>query len=277
MLNGVDYKTALAVHKNGVDKPVVKNTLEILRAQHVSYFRDGGDALGVSRYAREIAPDFGINYATPIFAIHKEGSYGSIVGPAYHSMTDFIKLIAQAVQEGCDFVKLMFSGILCFDTYGRLSCPSLSASEISQLVHIAHSEGLRVMAHVNGSDAITAALEAGTDSIEHGYFMDAECVTLLAQSGAIWVPTLSAVAAFCGRPGFDSKVIGRIVSEQQQTIRTALAAGALVASGSDSGAVGVLHGQGTITENELLARIAGEEWQDAISIANHRVMTLFRR
>ena len=42
-----------------------------------------------------------------------------------------------------------------------------------------------VMAHVNGPDAVRSALEAGTDSIEHGYYMDEACLALLAETFCI--------------------------------------------------------------------------------------------
>ena len=59
------------------------------------------------------------------------------------------------------------------------------------MVHIAHSEGYSVMTHVNGADHIKVALEAGVDSIEHGNFMDAECLSLLKETGAVWCPTIA--------------------------------------------------------------------------------------
>lgn len=41
------------------------------QTQGIHFVRDGGDALGVSRRAKELAPEYGIDYRTPIFAIHK--------------------------------------------------------------------------------------------------------------------------------------------------------------------------------------------------------------
>ena len=253
MMDGADFRAAWARHRDGVDTAAVRGALAALRDAGVVWFRDGGDALGVSARARALAPEYGIGYVTPVFAIHRQGYYGSIVGRAYADPAGYRALVRDARAAGADFIKLMFSGIITFDGYGRLSCPSLPAEEIRALVEIAHGAGFAVMAHVNGADAVRAAVEAGTDSVEHGYFMDRECLARLAASETVWVPTLAAAAAFVGRPGFDAAVAARTLAGQQQAVRLALSLGARVAAGSDSGAVGVPHGEGTAAEYRLLA------------------------
>ena len=256
LMDGVDYRAARDRHRNGVDEPAVRACLAALRDAGVGYVRDGGDALGVSLRARELAGEYGITYRSPAFAIHKKGFYGSIVGKAWRDMGEYRALIREAKAAGADFIKLMFSGVITFINYGELSCPGLEASEISELVAIAHGEGFAVMAHVNGADTVLAAVEAGTDSIEHGYFLDDACLAAMAEAGAIWVPTVAATHAFIGRAGFDLEVSRRTVETQIEMIGKAAALGVPVAAGSDSGAVGVPHGAGTETEYRLL-RAAG--------------------
>lgn len=257
MMNGVDYHTAVAAHKNGPDEALIRSQLTAYRRERVSYLRDGGDALGVSRRAAELAEEYGLTYVTPVFAIHRSGRYGRIVGRSYSNLSEYRALVAQAKVQGADFIKLMFSGILAFDAFGRLSCPSLPREEILELVRVAHGEGFPVMAHVNGPEAILAALEAGTDSIEHGYYMDSACLAALAASSTVWVPTLAATEAFSHRPGFSHPVVRRIVDTQCANLRLAAKAGALIATGSDAGAVGVPHGGGLRREIVLLDRALG--------------------
>jgi hypothetical protein len=280
-MNGEDYQTAVDIHKGGVNRVAVRENLEMLRRCSVTYFRDGGDALGVSRCTAKIAGECGIDYVTPVFAIHRKGYYGGIVGFGYDTLSEYRQLVARAKDEGCDFVKLMFSGLVCFDDYGHLSCPPLPPGEIRELVHTAHSEGFRVMAHVNGADAVRAALEAGTDSIEHGYYMDGAGIDLLAATGAVWVPTFAAIAAFVGRGGCSDQVTERILARQAGNLRAALSAGALVATGSDSGAVGVPHGEGIRSETRLLSDYAGEDLAEALAEstrrANRKIRETFRR
>ena len=276
-MNGADYRAAVLAHKNGPDEGLIRSHLAAYRREGISYFRDGGNALGVSRRASELAAEYGLTYVTPIFAIHRTGRYGGIVGRGYDTIPAYRALVAEAKRAGADFIKLMFSGILEFDVFGRLSCPSLPREEILELVRIAHEEGLPVMAHVNGRDAVLAALEAGTDSIEHGYYMDSACLTALAASASVWVPTLAAMEAFARRPGFSSQVIGSILDAQCENLRLAAEAGALIATGSDAGAVGVPHGGGLLQEKALLEKALGPQSGSVTAKGNAALAARFPR
>jgi len=278
MMNAENFAAAAALHKNRVDETSLRNNLEVLAGSGVVYFRDAGDNLGASVYAKKIAHEYGIRYVSPAFAIHKEGRYGGLVGRAFNSMSDYQKLITLAKDSGADYIKLMMSGIMTFAAVGELSCPPLSAEEITEIVGVTHSAGLRVMAHVNGSDTIKAALMAGTDSIEHGYFMDDECISLLVQTKAIWVPTIAPVAAFARAGDDKGKIAAEISRDHMRSVGKAFAAGAYVASGSDSGAVGVPHGAGIITECELLRQSSGMDngsFNKLLYAANTRVRDIF--
>jgi len=274
MMDGADFKSARLRHSGGVCLPAVRDNLDALQSAGVAYFRDGGDALGVSTAAREMAGDWGIEYATPMFAIHRRGYYGGIVGRGYSDLAEYRALVREAKVQGCDFIKLMFSGILTFRAYGELSCPGLPPEEIRELVHIAHGEGFRVMAHVNGAETVRAAIDGGTDSIEHGYFMDEVCLRMLADSGSIWVPTITATAAFRGRDGFDAVVTADTVTRQTEAVSRGAALGAKIACGSDGGAFGVAHGIGAAAERELLIN-AGVP-AAAIAAANEMIRKQFR-
>ena len=82
-MDGKNYKKAVERHKNGVDESVIRSHFACYQTQGIHFVRDGGDALGVSRRAKELAPEYGIDYRTPIFAIHKNGHYGKIVGKGF--------------------------------------------------------------------------------------------------------------------------------------------------------------------------------------------------
>lgn len=274
MMDGADFSSAKKRHSESVDIDVVREELLNLKQSGVVYFRDGGDNLGVSIAARSLAPEYGIQFVTPAFAIHKKRHYGSIVGKTFSDILEYRGLLEEAKSAGCDFIKLMFSGIITFQNYGELSCPGLLEEEICELVAIAHGEGFAVMAHVNGSDTVRSAIKAGTDSIEHGYFMDDNCLQQLAESQSIWVPTIAATNAFIGRPGFDSTVAEETVRVQKENVRRALALGAIVAAGSDSGAVGVPHGEGTATEYRLLIEAGADPEQ--LEFSNRQLQSRFQ-
>lgn len=276
-MDGLDYKTARALHRNGPNIGAIRAHLAAYQTRGIDYFRDGGDALGVSLRARELAGEYGIRFVTPGFAIHRSGRYGGIVGRAYATLGEYRALVAQAKALGADFIKVMFSGILEFSEYGTLSCPPLPASEMQELVKIAHGEGLAVMAHVNGAEAVRAALEAGTDSIEHGYYMDGACLTLLAEMRTVWVPTLTAVAPFASRPGCRREVVERVLREQMDALKKANQMGALIASGSDAGAVCVPHGEGLERELAFLEQALGTGAAEAVDRGNQEILRRFQR
>lgn len=253
MMGGSDYSVSKATHEGSPDRKVIESELSALRDAGVTYFRDGGDAFGVSVTGREMGKEYGIEVVTPVYAIHKEGRYGSIVGHSWRDMAEYRELVRGVKAAGGDFIKFMSSGIITFRCYGELSCPGLEPEELREMVRIAHGEGFRVMTHANGAETVRAAAEAGADSVEHGYFVDKAALEAMAEAGTIWVPTLAATEAFIGRAGFDRETAERTVRIQQEALNCFAGMGGTVAVGSDSGAVGVPHGPGTLREYELLA------------------------
>lgn len=268
----------------------LSGNLDMLKNCGVTYFREGGDAEGrsavVKRFLQE-HQEYGLEYVTPVFALHKNGRYGGIVGKAFENSRDFLSLVREAASFGSDFVKIMFSGIVTFEKYGELSCEPLSAAEIKELVSIAHGEGFAVMAHTNGRDAFMAAVEAGTDSIEHGVFIDEECLHALAESESIWVPTIAAIAAFAGRSGsgeearwdvrqgFDADITRRTVESHMAAVRRGHELGAKIAAGADSGAFAVPPGSGTLMEYDLLRECGLSD--ESITDANEMIRARFKR
>ena len=184
-MNGVNYKAAVACHKNGVDKAVVRSRFKAYKEAGITFFREGGDYLGVSSFAAEIAGEYGVDYRSPVFAIHKKGHYGGIVGLSYETMADFSALVGEAALKGADFIKIMFSGILDFNEYGVITGTGIPFPEMKELVHICHEEGFAVMVHVNGAETVRAAILSGADSIEHGFYMTEEELSLLASLGTV--------------------------------------------------------------------------------------------
>lgn len=248
IMDGVSFRDAAAKHKNGPDETLIRQVLSAYQKRDVHFIRDGGDNLGVSRLAADLAPEYGIDYRTPVFAIHRRGYYGGIVGFAYDNLKEYARLVRLAREQRCDFIKIMTAGIMDFDHAGQLSCPGLPQKEVAEMVHIAHSEGCAVMTHVNGADHVKAALEAGVDSIEHGNFMDAECLALLRETGAVWCPTIAITGNIIGSGRYNDDVLTALHQRQLNNIRSAFDLGAAVALGSDAGAFRVPHPQGIFDE-----------------------------
>ena len=258
-MNGVDYRQAVRDQINGVNEEVIRKNLEEYHRRGITWLRDGGDIYGTSKRTMEIAPEYGITYRTPVFAIHKKGHYGGIVGKAYENMKDYRKLIQELREQGGHFVKIMISGIMDFDR-GGLTESSLPDEEIRELIHIAHEEGFAVMAHTNGSRAVRAAALAGVDSIEHGNFCDDDALQALASSETIWVPTIVTVKNLLGDGRFPEHVVEKIWEGQQKNLHRAFELGVKLALGSDAGAYRVLHGQGLMDEYQVFQEVLEEQW-----------------
>ena len=257
-MNGTNYPKAVEMHQKRVDREDVRRKLETYRELGISFFRDGGDTMGVSEYARSIAPEYGIDYRTPVFAIHKTGHYGKIVGLGFDTMKEYHQLVRKARECRSDFIKVMFSGILDFGTDGGITGEPLKREEIHEMIHIAHEEGFAVMAHVNGARTIQNAVESGVDSVEHGNFMDEECLQALSESDAVLVPTFVTIHNLLGSGRFDDAVIRRLQEQQEICLKRAFELNVKVALGSDAGAYRVLHGQGLLDEYQQFRRILGD-------------------
>ncbi len=257
-MNGINYRAAVNRHKSGVDTEVIHEHFQAYREKGVSFVRDGGDALGVSERAREIAPQYGITYRTPIFAIHKKGHYGGIVGRPFENMKEYANLVKEVGRRGGDFIKIMTTGIMNFDTDGSVTEEPLSAEEVKEMVHIAHEEGFSVMAHTNGARAVREAALAGVDSIEHGNYVDEEAICAMKEHKTVWVPTIVVVKNMIGCGRFSDEVLEKIWETGSLNIQKGYETGVQLALGSDAGAYLVPHGQGIENEWECFQEILGK-------------------
>ncbi len=259
IMDGKNYKAAVAIHKEKPDEGAIREHLEAWQQAGITFVRDGGDAYGVSERARELAGEYGIDYRSPIFAIHKRGHYGGIVGLPYDDHQGYRDLVKTAKLRGADFIKIMISGIMEFDTFGKLTEEGLEADEIAYLIGTAHDAGLRVMAHGNGDAVAHAALNAGVDTLEHGNYMEEETLCQLAESETIWVPTFAPIGNLIGCGRFPDGQVRAILKRQQEAVQFAFERGARIGLGSDSGAYLVPHGQGLMDEYAFMKEAVGRE------------------
>ena len=259
IMDGVNYRQAIDLHKNEPDDKVIREHLKAYQDRGIMFVRDGGDALGVSTRAKELAAEYGIDYRTPVFAIHKEGHYGSIVGKSFSTMSEFHKRVLEAKEQSADFIKIMTTGLLDFNAHGAITGTPLDATEVKEMVHIAHEEGMAVMSHTNGTYGVQAAVEAGVDSLEHGNYMNEESLTMLSESHTVWVPTLVTVRNLLGDGRYADETLKPIIETAEENVRKAFRLGVKVAPGSDAGAYRVLHGQGIQDEMQAFVQILGNE------------------
>ena len=257
-MNGINYKAAVNRHRQGVDIEVIHEHFRAYKEKGIQFIRDGGDDLGVSEKAKEIASEYGIIYRTPIFAIHKKGHYGGIVGKAFTDMKEYVYLVKEVRRRGGDFIKIMTTGIMNFDTDGSVTEEPLKFDEVKEMVHIAHEEGFCVMSHTNGARAVLEAALAGVDSIEHGNYIDEEAMWAMRENGTVWVPTITVVKNMIGCGRFSDDVLERIWETGSSNIQKGYEIGVQFALGSDAGAYLVPHGQGLEDEWECFQEILGK-------------------
>ena len=256
-LNGYDYRKAVETQKNGPRDALIRAHLEEYRKRGIRFVRDGGDHYGVSKRAARLAPEYEIDYRTPVFAIYKEGHYGKIVGKSFSDMKEYHRRVLEAAEAGADFIKIMTIGLLDFSDHGKITGTPLEVLEVKEMVHIAHEEGFAVMSHTNGVYGTRAAIEAGVDSLEHGNYMDEETLSMLADSDTVWVPTLVTVRNLLGCGRYDDEVLRPIIVQAENLVRLAFAKKVKVAPGSDAGAYMVPHGKGICQEYESFRQILG--------------------
>ena len=262
VLDGVDWKAAIARHKQAPEENWIRRTLARYQELGFGYLRDGGDRWGVGRRARDLAGEYGITYRTPLSPLCKAGHYGGFIGEKYENLREYTKQVVKNRENGADFIKIMISGLMDFDHFGVLTEDGLEPAEIRELIHIAREEGMAVMAHANGAGTVQAAAEAGVDSIEHGAYLDGEALWAMAEAGTVWVPTLSTIGNLRNRGRFEEAAVERILASAMENVTLFAAMGGLLAPGTDAGAWAVPHG--SLTEYALLKTALGDETQGVL-------------
>ena len=273
VLDGVEWRSAIGRHRECPDEAWIRRVLETYRDKGFTYLRDGGDRWGAGKRARELATEYGIRYRTPLAPLCKAGHYGAFIGEKYENLREYADLVGKARADGGDFIKIMISGLMDFDRFGVLTEEGLDPAEIRELIHIAHEEGFRVMAHANGARTAEAAARAGVDSVEHGAYLDRDALAAMAEAGTIWVPTLSTVGNLRGKGRFEETAVRAILDSALENVAAFAAMGGLIAPGSDAGAWAVPHG--VETEYELLRQALGADADAVLERGTQAVIEKF--
>ena len=273
ILDGTDWRAAIGRHSECPDEVFIHRVLKTYRDLGFEYLRDGGDRWGAGKRAREIAPEYGITYKTPLAPLCKKGHYGAFIGKTYENFREYADLVRQTRHDGGDFIKIMISGLMDFNHFGVLTEEGLTRQEIRELIHIAHEEGFSVMAHANGARVVEAAAEAGVDSVDHGAYLDADALAAMAQAGTVWVPTLSTIGNLRGKGRFDEKAVCAILESAMTNVAAFGKMGGLIAAGTDAGAWAVPHG--SLTEFELLTQALGSGAEDILRRGYEKIRERF--
>ncbi|WP_418792169.1 amidohydrolase family protein [Phosphitispora sp. TUW77] len=212
--------------------------------------RDGGDKMNIGLKVRNNIKEG--KYPGPAVtatgrAIYRKGCYGNFLGPGAASVEEALDQIDEFTAEGIDQLKVVVSGLVSFKDFGSVGSQQFTLAELSAIVDKAHSLGLKVMAHVSSAAAVETALNAGVDSIEHGYFLETRQLKMMAQQKTAWIPTLAplgnlAEGGIVPYDGANLDVIRKSFEIQLDRVREACELGVTLGVGTDGGANHVPHG-----------------------------------
>lgn len=256
-LNGGNFNSSLSLCAKK-DQPWhrIQENLSRTLSQGIVAVRDGGDRQCLGLMAKNIvqqgiAP--GPRICATGMALGKKGKYGHFLGPGLEG-----KQIHNAVKNianmGVDQIKVLVSGLVSFKVYRQVGNIQFTMDELKALVSAARHQKLKVMAHASSDKAAIMAVQAGVDSIEHGYFISEATLEKMAYNGISWIPTLVPMANQTrgylqnSHSHEELLVIKKTYKRQQRMIKTAVQIGVKVGIGTDAGAVGVVHGKSFLNE-----------------------------
>jgi imidazolonepropionase-like amidohydrolase len=166
--------------------------------------------------------------------------------PVADGAAEMLKLVRSLLMAGADFIKICAGGGITSVT-DSWDEPQFTGEEIRTAVAEAAVKRKRVAVHAEGIEGIRNALRADIHSLEHGWFVDEECVADMIRRGIWWVPTLALVPLSIERRKVDTAwssqqlgqeddkeaAIYRGMQKQQPLWREAVRRGIKVAMGTD--------------------------------------------
>jgi imidazolonepropionase-like amidohydrolase len=257
------------------------NVAATLRAG-VSAVRDAGDRFGVNTAMRDaLAGDtrHPLTIRSSGIGLKRPKRYGSFIARDLGQDETAGAAVADVARDSDD-LKIILTGIIDFERGEVPGAPQFSVDELCQLVRAARQRGLKTLVHCSGLAGLQVAVAAGVGSIEHGFFMNRDILTQMADRQIAWVPTFSPVffqwqqpqAAGWGRDTIAN--LRRILDNHHNHLGLADRLGVPIVAGSDAGSYGVDHGAALIAElRHMLA--SGLRLQAVLVAATSRPRTLW--
>lgn len=148
------------------------------------------------------------------------------------------KAVRLQIRRGAKLIKVCASGgVLSRDD--NPEDQQFSDEELKVIVEEAARARRIVAAHVHGKPGILAAIRAGCKTIEHGTYLDDECVALAKKKGTIYVPTRTVSALGVEHPELMTpesyKKMLEVSAHHEAAMALAVKHGITMATGSDLG------------------------------------------
>ena len=124
---------------------------------------------------------------------------------------------------------------------GGVMTPGVTMEEMKAAIDEAHKADRKTATHAQGTQGIKNALHAGIDSIEHGIFLDDECIDWMVEHGTYLVPTLAAPRCILdagvekGMKDYVLRKANLVVDAHIESFKKAYQRGVKIAMGTDAG------------------------------------------
>lgn len=179
---------------------------------------------------------------------------------------DLLAKVTGQLDDGADFVKLYLDG-------PDPETAPWTAAEVGRVAQAAHRRGAKVTAHASRLSGARVAAQAGIDSVEHGFELDADIAATMARNNVTLVTTLTVLKSWLT---FGSTTTierfadaGRIrerLDRAMDSVRIARAAGVPIVGGTDFGG-GSARANMLPWEFESLVESGLEPWQALASVS----------
>ncbi len=133
--------------------------------------------------------------ALPYDFVQKQNTIAYLVD----GVDECLKGVRMMFREGADFIKTCSTGGVMSNS-DTPDTSEFSFEELRAMVEEAERHDTYVASHSQGTAGILKALKAGIKCIEHGTFLNEECVELMVKNDCTYCPTVSILQAILANP-----------------------------------------------------------------------------
>jgi len=147
------------------------------------------------------------------------------------------KAVREQISFGADWIKVYSDRSYFLRPDGVLDdIPTFTLEELRAIVDEAHREHHKVASHAMALNGVHNSVEAGVDSVEHGFYISDADIKAMVQRGIFYVPTIYVGEYVAqGRANAGAKVWLDMIKVHADTFNRALKAGVKIAFGTDVG------------------------------------------
>jgi imidazolonepropionase-like amidohydrolase len=185
-----------------------------------------------------------------------------------HDGDELLAAALGQLDDGADLVKLYLDG-------PDAQTPPWTAHEVGRVAKAVHARGAKVTAHSTRLAGSRVCAEAGVDSIEHGFDLDADVARAMAEHGCALVTTMTVMKSWLTFgttttiPRFAGEANRATITERLEqakaSVRLAHAAGVAIIGGTDFGG-GSARANQLPWEVECLVEAGLEPWEALASV-----------